>query len=599
MLTDLTIRNLALIEEARLSFGSGLNAITGETGAGKSLLVSSLELLSGERLRRGSAPHWVRDGADRAEVEGRFCLADEQAAHRIAACLQRVLPAFVPEWEEEDAEERELLLARTVDARGRTRAWINHRPVTRQALHDVASALFEIHGQNTHQQLLDPERQVRWLDAAGGLESVRARYVDARDTWRSAERRLRLHREERSSRRERLALLRARCDELTAFEPVADEPEALKAERQRLRHGTELAREGAAWLDALSEGESAACDRLRSVEREICRWLDRIEELEGVVGELEAARVHLEEATASLLSFSEDLELDPRRLEWVEGRLAEYERLARLYEVPVDRLAEIATSLQEEADTLCAVEDGLDDLIAERDRAFEALGVAAEELRSGRRECATPLTLEVEQALGGLGLKKARLEIAFEEAPEAATATANATGSEGEADERAAAESRFGPLGPETVEFLLAANPGERPRPLREVASGGEMARIVLALRSALAGREGARVLIFDEIDTGVGGRLGPALGGHLRGLGEHHQVLTVTHLPAIAASAHQHQVVRKAVRRGRTRTAVALLEGDARIHEVADMIAGGGEAATAQAEARRLLGVSETAVAG
>ncbi|MHC4894222.1 MAG: hypothetical protein ACYTFV_12890 [Planctomycetota bacterium] len=209
------------------------------------------------------------------------------------------------------------------------------------------------------------------------------------------------------------------------------------------------------------------------------------------------------------------------------------------------------------------------------------------------------MTLEVEQALGGLGLKKARLEIAFEEAPEAATATANATGSEGEADERAAAESRFGPLGPETVEFLLAANPGERPRPLREVASGGEMARIVLALRSALAGREGARVLIFDEIDTGVGGRLGPALGGHLRGLGEHHQVLTVTHLPAIAASAHQHQVVRKAVRRGRTRTAVALLEGDARIHEVADMIAGGGEAATAQAEARRLLGVSETAVAG
>ncbi|MEO0649402.1 MAG: AAA family ATPase [Planctomycetota bacterium] len=606
MLTDLTIRNLALIEEARLAFGEGLNAITGETGAGKSLLVSSLQLLSGERLKRGAASGCVREGAERAEVEGRFLLADPRVAARVAECLERELPAFVPEWhEEQDEGERELLLARTVDSGGRSRAWINHRPVTRRALAAVAGVLFEIHGQHSHQRLLEPAHQVAWLDSFAratidSFAAVEAEHAAARGRWRRAERRLREHCLQEAERRERIEVVRYRLDELNALECTAEEPAQLVAERQRLRHGSELGREASAWLDGISEGDGASLDRLRSIEREVDRWIERVESLEGVRAELEASRIHLEEATATLLSFAEDLEHDPGRLEWVEGRLAEYERLSKIHAVAPEALVEQARSLEEELERLCAAEDGADSLRGECASARAALALAVEALDAGRGAAAEPLAESVMKALRGLGLRKARLGVAFEAASAstslAATqrgtdATANGSGTGGAADSAADADGVV--VVPAGLEFCFAANPGEPMHPLREVASGGEVARLVLALRSALAGCEDPRSIVLDEIDTGVGGRLGPALGQHLRGLGEHHQVLTVTHLPAIAASAHSHQVVRKAVRRGRTRTAVALLEGDERVMEVADMIAGGARAATAQAEARRLLGVA------
>lgn len=574
MLTDLTIRNLALIEEARLSFGGGLNAITGETGAGKSLLVAALELLSGERLRRGSAASLVRDGEQRADVEGRFTLVESASVRRVEECLRRELPAFLPEWEElAEHGERELLLARSVEEGGRSRAWINHRPVTRAALRAVARTLFEIHGQNSHQELLEPWRQVELLDAGGGCAQVRVEYGEARAAWRRLNRSLEQGRAAADERRQRIELLRYRIEELDTLEPDEGDFEALRSEREQLRHAAVLARESAGWADALSEGESAAIDRMRCVERELERWAEKIATLGEVRAELEQARLHLEEAAAAILAFGEDVELDPRRLEQVESRLAEYDRLARVHAVEPGLLWERSERLVEELAALEEVEGGLDSLERECEASLSELVARADRLTEARRAASGELVAKVQRALRGLGLAKARLEVAILPGP----------------------EGSFGELGRDTVEFRLAANPGEPFRPLSEVASGGETARIALALQSALADVLEARVLVFDEIDTGVGGRLGPALGEHLRRLGEHHQVLTVTHLPAIAAAAHRHQVVRKAVRRGRTRTAVALLEGDARVAEVADMIAGGATAATAQAEARRLL----AAVAG
>jgi DNA repair protein RecN (Recombination protein N) len=605
MLVDLTVRNLALIEEARLSFGPGLNAITGETGAGKSLIVTALELLLGERPRGGAAP-WIREGAQRAEVEGRFVLADPRLAARVDGFVRQELPAFVAEWDEElaagaadgaaGAPYREVVLSRTLEADGRTRAWINHRPVTRRVLGSLAGVLVEIHGQQSAPRLLEPEQQAALLDAFGELGAVRSAYDGAREAWlrRAGELRERLDR--RAERCARLEFLRFQRRELEALEPRAGEVEGLRSERERLRHGAALGRDAAGWLDGLSEGDEAALDRLRSVCRGVDHWSQRVTELRAVAEELDAARLHLEEASGLLLSFQQDVELDPARLEWVEERLAGYERLALKHGVPAGQLVSVVEGLDRELEQLESEASGNDELARARAVALEALRVAAEELSAGRAAAVAPLVRAVTRSLAGLGLGRARFEVVLTPAGREARGCAGlgeggaAASGPALASLDALERAAFGPHGSERVEFLLAANPGEPLLPLRQVASGGEAARLLLALRTALAGCEEPRALVFDEIDAGVGGRLGPALARHLRSLGEHHQVLTVTHLPAIAAAAHRHQGVRKAVRRGRTRTAVALLEGEARVLEVADMISGGAEQPTAQAEARRLL---------
>jgi DNA repair protein RecN (Recombination protein N) len=583
------VRDLVLFERETLALGPGLNAVTGETGAGKSLLVGALELLLGQRPR----PGLVRPGAERARVEGRFRVAPGAPARALGRWIRSHLPALAAEWRSGDAEERELILGREVLSDGRTRAYVDQRPVTRRLLAELARRLVEIHGQNDHQRLLEPSEQLILLDHFGGLEGELEAYRRARRQWlERAERALALH-EARAARRQRLELLRHDLAELRAAAPEAGEEEGLRAEREVLRHASGLGEELGALVQELLEADGARVDRLRRAERVVGGWRERVAALAGPAEELALAAGHLEDAAAALRTFTDRLEVDPARLEAVEERLAELERLARKHGRDAAGLAALAPELEAERAALEADEASLEGLADEVARARAAVLAAGGELRRARKAQKPKLVRAVEAALGKLGLERARFDLrlgqrAGEERP-----------AEGRADagglDRAAFEADrelFGERGIDRIEFLLAANPGQEPAKLRQVASGGETARIMLALRGALARRGAgrARVLVFDEIDAGVGGRLGPAVGEALKALGAHHQVLCVTHLPAVAALADRHLRVVKEIAGQRARTRVEALDGEARVDEIADMIAGGAAEDTARAEARRLL---------
>lgn len=608
MLTELSIRDFALIDEAELHFGSGLNAITGETGAGKSLLIGSLELLLGERPRGGPAA-WVRQGAERARVEGRFLLPRGPVASRVAAFLAEELPAAFEDWqaawrdhggwpprggaadaaaaaaegEAAGPAEVELILGRTLELSGRSRAHINHTPVTAKALRGLALLLIELHGQNAHQRLLEPAHQLELLDAfaSSGRESAGRELLEygrARQRWRVLGAQLAELEASRRQRADRADLLRFQVAELAELAPRAGEFEALRTERERLRHAGDLASDLAQWIQGLSEAEGSALDRLRGLERSAMVWAGRLRQLEGVASELLEARLRCEEALSRIVSFADGLEIDPERLELVEARLEVFERLSAKHGLPPEELPGLAQELERELADLDDQGGDAERLGAELAQALAELEQAAARLTRQRRQAAGRLGQALAPVLPALGLPHARLEVQLSDR------AARTLGGESNPGTRFAAD------GADEVEFLFAANPGEELRPLRLVASGGETARLVLALRSVLAGADAGRTLIFDEIDTGVGGRLAPELARHLRGLGTHHQVLTVTHLPPIAAASHRHLKVVKAVVGGRTQTRFEDLVGEARVAEIADMLSGGARQATARAEAKRLL---------
>jgi len=589
MLAELVIRDLALIEESALTFGPGLNAITGETGAGKSLLVGALELLLGRRPRSGL----LRAGARRAVVEGRFLLAPSGSGRdgfgSVSAWLGRNLPQVLEEWGELAAgEERELVLSRilqrTSDGATRSRASVNHHPVSGRLLRSLAERLFEICGQNEHQLLLDPAEQLRLLDGFGGLGSRVAAYRRIRSRWQAlCERALELE-GRKSERSRRLELCRHQAAELSEIDPEPGEQARLVEERDLLRNAVELRVELGGLLEELGEREGALVDRLRALEQRLARWRERIGALEAPLSDLSAAAVHAEEASGSLRTFVDGLDLDPARLEEVEGRLAAIEDLERKHGVEADELARLARDLEEEIERLEGEEGGLAGLEEEIGPARDELGRATEELGGERRRLIPRLRRAVLARLSQLGLERADLDPRL--TPRGIDEEAASWREALSADRR-----RFGERGADRLELLLAANPGEPARPLREVASCGEAARILLALRSVLAAADRGRTLVFDEVDAGVGGRLGPAVGGQLAELARHHQVVCITHLPAIAAAADRHLTVAKTVRGKRTTVSVRELEGDQRVAEVADMIAGGGDQATARAEALRLLG--------
>lgn len=572
MLSELHIRDLVLIEGAEVGFGPSLNVVSGETGAGKTLLVTSLELLLGLTPRGGLA-RLVRKGAEEARVEGRFELSDPELRRRFAARVAELLPEL-----ELDADglegEGALIVGRRVTKDGRSRAHLDQRPIPVGALRQLAPLLLEIHGQNEHQKLLDPAEQLRLYDGFAGVGAVREAYRTARAAWLAARHEAARVRAEAQERRDRLDLLRFQQAELDEARLEEGEQARLTAERAVLRKAGELGRVLGRWCETLCEGEPAVRDSLNAAENELERWGELLPGLASVVEDLRAAAVHVEEAGGTLRTLLDGVVDDPARLEVVEERLDELERLCAKYRCDEAGLLARRAEALEELRRLEDEEESAGELDQREARAREALVAAAGKLSARRAAATKKLAKAVEAALAELGLAKARFEPGLV-----------AVG-EGEAPD----EQRFGPQGVETAEFLLAANPGEEPRPLRLVASGGETARIMLALRSVLSADDRGRTLVFDEIDAGVGGRLGPQVGAHLRRLADHHQVLCVTHLPAIAAQAARHVKVEKTVEGGRTRTAIVVLEGDARVSEVADMIAGGAKHASARAEARRLL---------
>lgn len=591
MLAELLIRDLALIERAELSFGPGLNVITGETGAGKSLLVGALELLLGERPKPGR----VRTGAEKATVEARFVLEPAALTGSLARWARRYNPELGQDWKVSRksgtrGEGLELILSRSVTADGRTRSYVNNRPVTREALLELAPRLFEIHGQNDHQRLHDPSEQLRLLDGFGKLDAPLRAYREARAKWQKlVDEALRLEREA-ADRVGRIDLARFQLAELAAAAIDPEEKARLEPERQILRHAAAIGQGLAQACEELADIDGSAQERIRRAQRFLETWKGQVSALAEPAESLAAAEVHLAEAARALRSLEGRLESDPERLEHVEARLAEIERLERKYKTDVAGLAERRRELEAEVARLEQDEAKHGATAEEIAQARADVLVRGGELRRARKALRSKLVKSVGAAFRDLGLGNASFDVKLGQRgeEEGLTAANPADPAVIEAD-----RALFGERGIDRIEFVLSANPGEPLQKLRQVASGGETARIMLALRGALADAGEKRTLLFDEIDSGVGGRLGPVVGAHLAKLGRFHQVLCVTHLPAIAAMADKHLKVTKRVEGGRTATRVEELSGEPRVLEIADMIAGGAAHETAKAEARRLLGLA------
>lgn len=536
MLVELAVDNLAVVERLRLRLHPGFNALTGETGSGKSLIVGALSLLFGGR----ASPDMIRTGEERALVSGIFEIPDDA---RLREMLEQAGIA---------AEDGELLLEREITAAGKSRAWAGSRPVAAAFLRDIAPFLGDIHGQHDQQKLFSPEAQRELLDGAAGAQELLAQVREAWQGWRAALRELaELDRAEQE--RLRLAdLWSMQRNEIAAAALKPGEDAQLENERRVLRNVARLNDAVAAAYQLLEESESSAGAA-------VAQALKRLEEaaridasLDPAVETLRPALIAIQEASHELRHYLGHLEADPRRLEEVESRLALIERLKRKYGTTID---EILAFLDGVSSRLAALETAgerraaLEESIARLETRHRELSL---ELREVRTRAARKLSRQVQQELAGLAMPGAVFRILIE-------------------------PCEPGETGLDAVQFLFSANAGEEPRPLERVASGGELSRAALAIKTCMApAQEGsARTLVFDEVDAGVGGAAGEMIGRRLRQLARRHQVLCVTHLAQIAAFADHHFVVLKSEAGGRTAAGVELLGRKDRVREIARMMSG------------------------
>lgn len=556
MLERLTIRDLAVIERAEFVLGTGLNAVTGETGAGKSLVVQAVSLLVGEK---GDADA-VREGAAAAVVEGEFRVADE-TARRVADLFR--------EWGL-DFDGETVIVRREVTCAGRSRASVNQTAVTLAGLKRLGEALVDLHGQHEHQSLLKPEAGLLTLDRLAGLEDERARYGEALAAWREAGAELERLEASLATFAERSDYLRHAAAELDQAKLVAGEEEELQRESARLAHADRLRALAGEALARLSEGEAAASDGLSAAEHALTQAAALDASLEETLPVLRDARIAATETARTLSAYLDGLEADPRALESIETRRDLIARLTRKYRRDVPALLAWREQIGQEL----AVGD---DATGTLDRARERVAAAETSLRSAgrtlsrrRAAAAGEWGPRVTKELKPLGLGQARIEFAVT-TPEDATQR----------------------HGLDEVSLRFTANPGEPPRPLQRIASGGELSRVMLALKSVLQAQDRVDLLLFDEVDSGIGGAVAQAVGERLRRLSRHRQIICVTHLPMIAALATHHLRVTKHVTGGRTVARVDPVDGDARVAELARMLAGDRVTETTRRQARELLGAA------
>ena len=551
MLVELHIRDYAVVEELTLSLGSGLNVLSGETGAGKSIIVGALSLLLGER----ATADVVRSGAARASVEAVFDVS--RAAGSLAARLDELGYA---------AEDGLLILRREVAAEGRNRAWVNGAPATAGVVGELGAALVDLHGQHEHQTLLRPDAQRAILDAYAGAAALADDVLRRHAELRRLDAELDAREERRRELESRADFLRFQLREIEAARLHPGEDAALETEARRRAHSEELLSGAAGVHEALYAADasvSARLDECRAALRRLVRFDPSIEESAALLDEA----LHLvEEAGARLGDYASAVEHDPTRLEQVRHRLDLIFRLKRKYG---PELADVLATAQRVRGELAELDGADHDLGALRARSEEAgreLARAAAELSEARRAAAARLNEAVSAALPELGMTGGRFVVAFRPL------------------------DAVGPGGAEAVDFLITVNPGFEPRPLGRVASGGELSRVMLALTSVLAGADAVPTLVFDEVDAGVGGAVAVALARKLADVARDHQVFVVTHLPQLASRAHAHFVVEKHERGGTVRAGVRRLEGEARVEEIARMLGGDPHSATSREHARELL---------
>lgn len=558
MLVSLTIQNVVLIEQLSLPLESGLCALTGETGAGKSILLDALGLALGARSEAGL----VRAGAEQANVSAEF---DLPALHPVYNILNNVNIFCEPlrESAKDTSDGGQLILRRSIGRDGRSRAFINDQPVSVGLLRQVGESLVEIHGQFETQGLLNPATHGALLDDYAGVAGRTETFWRA---WQDAQQALADHRAAVESARREEDYLRASLQDLDAMGALAGEEAQLAARRERLMHRTRV-------LEALSAADeilSADSDPLRKAAAILQRVVDKAgPEAEQAMAALDRALEEVAQAQAHIHGLSADLQEGGQDLESVDERLHEMRAQARKHQCAPDDLPRVRDELAGRLNALEAGEDRLADLIRGADLARAAFVKAAQQVHAARGKAGQTLDRLMKVELAPLKLDKAQFVTAVEELPEA----------------------EWGPQGISRARFLVATNPGAAPGPLNKIASGGEMARFMLALKVVMAKVGSAPTLIFDEVDTGIGGAVADAVGERLAALGRTHQVLVVTHAPQVAARAAHHYIVRKEGAKAVKTNVIALDDARARREEIARMLSGASITDEARAAAERLLG--------
>ena len=551
MLTSLYVRQFAVVESAEINFGKGLTVVSGETGAGKSLLVDALLLLAGARADSGM----VRAGSERAELSAEFAIAATPAARE---WLVRA------EMDDGDACQ----LRRVIRAEGSSKAWINGRPASATQLGELATLLVEVHGQHEHQALLSRAHQLALLDAYAGNDALLATVRELATRWRELG-----HRIQRLSggedRTQRLDLLRHELADLDQWALAPDALAELEASHKRLANAGHLA-EGSAGVVDLLDGDSEFALRraLGRAHAEVVKLAALDPTLNPMLELLDNAAIQLGEATDALGRYAQDIDLDPERFTQVDDHLAHLHELGRRHHLPLAELQAKGDALRAELADLEGAGEALEKLAAERARVQADYAKAAATLGASRTKAATRLGSEVSALMGELGMAGGVLQAALE----------TTTGDEPDAQGR------------ERCEFLVSANPGQPPRPLRKVASGGELARISLAIEVATLGKSPIGTMVFDEVDAGIGGAVAEVVGQKLRALGAQCQVLCVTHLPQVAAQGHAHLHVSKHSADGETRTHIEVLDAEGRRNELARMLGGVEITRETRAHARQML---------
>jgi DNA repair protein RecN (Recombination protein N) len=524
MLRFLSIRHLAVIETLEVEFGPGLNVLTGETGAGKSVLVEAIELLLGTR----AAADLVRTGADTAVV-------------------QAVM---------DTPRNEEVILRREVSSSGRSRAFIDGNLVTSSQLRDLTGPLIDLHGQHEHQALLAPHQHLSLLDVYAALDPAQveatAAAFEAYRRTRAALEACQLDERERVARLERLQF---QLGQIEKVNPRPDEDEELSAERHRLANVDRLLQLATDGYQLLYEGDGSVLDRLSTVWKRVGELATLDPAAQPYLEARDPIRSQLEDLALYLRGYIVDLEASPDRLQFVEDRLALLERLKRSYGPTLGDVIGRRAALEAEVEALTGAEGRAATLGVELEARRAAFLQHATVLSSARHTAAATLQADLANVLGELAMPHAVLDVRFPASP--------------------LPEGQWSASGIDTAEFFLSANPGEAPRPLARVASGGELSRIMLGLKSLATVDRPGKTLVFDEVDAGIGGRVADAVGKRLRALGTRFQVLCITHLPQVAAYGHSHYRVTKSVERSRALTRVERLDQPARVGELARMIGG------------------------
>jgi DNA repair protein RecN (Recombination protein N) len=555
MLTELRIRNFAIIESVTLPLGEGFNVLSGETGAGKSIIVGALGLLLGER----ASADLIRSGAEKATVEGVFDVTNVKGIVKLAD--ERGI----------EVEDDTLVLKREVASSGRGRAWINGAPVTATVLAEIGRHLVNLHGQHDAQTLLDPDSQREILDAFGGAEEQAALVRNTNNDLSSVRREISALSTRRAEAEKRADYLRHVAKEIEEARVSLGEDAKLEDEARVLENADELRTLASSLNELLSGDEGGVFAQLGAAQRPLTA-IERIDPSAARMQELfDAGFYALQELARSVEDYAGSVDLDPDRLVEVRARRDKLFGLLKKYGPALENVIEAGRSARSELDLIDTAQFDLANLTGRETETRRRLLAEAERLSEMRATAAKKIAKSVDILLPQLGMPDGRFSVALTARDEP---TAN---------------------GAEDVEFRVALNVGHEERPLARVASGGELSRVMLALKTILARVDRVPTLIFDEVDAGIGGRVGLQVGDTLRRVAKEHQVFAISHLPQIAARAHHHIVVAKGAKGGVTTADISVLEGSSRVNEIARMLGGDPESKVSRAHAKELL---ETATA-